>query len=589
MAARPKTGPALKRIGGNVREGLSDAVVALRRETQRPDLVLIPQDLRTADPSLFAEIAAGTMGLAGATANIDGRSPFSVPPPTPAWQAALLGFGWLSDLRASGSADAQALGRFSTLQWLSERRPPSSIDWQPAIAARRLMSWLANAGMLTEGAASADYERILEGFDAHMSALAEMAGGARGFDRLNVHIALAMGALCLTDQEPRLAPAVKGLATDLDRQIMASGLHVTRNGSVMIELMLDLLPLKQCFLARDREPPAPLIAALARMAPMLRHLQLGDRALARFNGVGMTEIDKLSAVLSYDVTDGKGPRPADISAASRYFRLARRKTVVLMDGGPPPQGRLSGTAGAGALSFEMSSGSALIVVNAGAPSPAGEDWRLQSRGTAAHSTMVMNETASSRLVQDPKIVDGGPPHLQGPALVEARLMEPGDGTVEVQGQHNGYAERFGMAHARVLSLSAQGNKLTGTDRIYQPQRLVLSGQGDRSFALHFHLHPRTRAKPGAQDGMVELTLTTGETWVFTSSGLRPGIEDSLFFATFTSAIRSLQIVLRGHAREDTQVRWTLERLEKDAPKVATPPPAPKLPKTDDEDDPDLAG
>ena len=35
----------------------------------------------------------------------------------------------------------------------------------------------------------------------------------------------------------------------------------------------------------------------------------------------------------------------------------------------------------------------------------------------------------------------------------------------------------------------------------------------------------------------------------------------LFFASFTGPLRTVQIVLRGHAFVDSQVRWSLERME----------------------------
>jgi uncharacterized heparinase superfamily protein len=64
--------------------------------------------------------------------------------------------------------------------------------------------------------------------------------------------------------------------------------------------MLDLLPLRQCFGARSIKPEQALAAAIARMAPMLRTLLLGDGLPARFNGVGFTERDALATALAYD-------------------------------------------------------------------------------------------------------------------------------------------------------------------------------------------------------------------------------------------------------------------------------------------------
>ena len=540
------------------RERLSGAVDVVRRGgTRRPELLLIPQDLRTADPGFFAELAAGTMGLAGATVRIDGTSPFRVVPPNEAWTAALRGFGWLSDLRAAQSGDAQALAVRCVEDWIAEDRPNDAVDWAPTVAARRLMAFLANAGMLLESAAPEAYDRFMIACDLHMQRLPKLTMTATGPARLVASTALLMGSLCITDQDAGLDAAIKGLDTELGRQILDCGAHVSRHPGVPVELMLDLLPLKQCFIARNLAPPRRMLDVMRRIAPMLRHLQLGDRSLARFNGMAGTDIGLLASVMAYDVGP---PDNADLSAASGYVRLLRRRTIVLMDGGLPPARNISSDSHAGALSFELSSGEALIIVNCGAPGPADQSWRVQSRGTAAHSTLVLNDMASSRLIRDAGGPLRQPPTLLGPSTVEAKIVEPGDGAIEVQSAHNGYQDRLGMVHSRVLRLSAQGDRLSGIDRIYQPQRLIAAGRPDRSFAIHFHLHPQTRVSHLAEGTTVDLLLSTGETWRFSANGAKIGLEDSLFFANFTGPQRTVQIVLRGHAFEDTQVRWSLERL-----------------------------
>ena len=90
---------------------------------------------------------------------------------------------------------------------------------------------------------------------------------------------------------------------------------------MLIELLLDLLPLRQCFGARSIEAGSRRCsAAIARMAPMLRTLRLGDGMLARFNGVGCTERDALATVLAYDDSPTVWPAPR---RPSGYVRLAR--------------------------------------------------------------------------------------------------------------------------------------------------------------------------------------------------------------------------------------------------------------------------
>ena len=64
------------------------------------------------------------------------------------------------------------------------------------------------------------------------------------------------------------------------------GGHISRNPGVIIDLLLDLLPLKQAFTGRNIAPPPQLLNAIDRMMPMLRFFRHDDGNFALFNGMG---------------------------------------------------------------------------------------------------------------------------------------------------------------------------------------------------------------------------------------------------------------------------------------------------------------
>ena len=129
-----------------------------------PDrLVIAPQDIRTADPTMAADIYAGYFAFAGKMVNAHGVSPFEVAPPSPAWAANLAGFGWLRHLRAADTALARANGRVLVEDWIASRgRPSNAIDWEPRVIARRLLSWLSQSPLILEGADLPFYGRFMK-------------------------------------------------------------------------------------------------------------------------------------------------------------------------------------------------------------------------------------------------------------------------------------------------------------------------------------------------------------------------------------------------------------------------------------------
>mgnify|MGYP001286658175 CR=1 FL=1 len=522
------------------------------------DLLLAPQELRSADPSLAADIASGSLGLAGSLVPINDGSPFSLSPPNPAFFAALHGFAWLSDLRAANTFDAHAVATRLVLDWIERFDRAGDDPWRPDIVARRFISWLSNASFLMQRAQSETYERLITSLARHLHAL--LAHGQARSNHpasLQIKIAAVFGCLCLTEQEDTLKPALDRLHHELDRQILPDGSHVSRNPAEIVELLLDLLPLKTCFTARDHAVPPQLIDITRRMIQMVRHMRLGDGGLARFHGMGPAYPDRIAAVLSYD--DWQAPA-LDTATNSRYLRLQRRQSTILLDGGPPPPPGFAAEAHAGCLSFEMSCDQQLIIVNCGAPGPADQDWRLPARSTSSHSTLVLNDQSSSRIVRHGSGGNKLPlPYLIGPFQVEAILRDGDDGAAELRTSHAGYVEKHGMVHQRSLRLTAHGDRLDGHDRIHR------AGKSGRSkstlpFSIHFHISPRAKVTLASDPQHAVIILPDGQCWRLAAQNVVLGLEESIFLARLAGPIRGVQVVLRGQTMDDTEVRWRLQRV-----------------------------
>ena len=214
-----------------------------------------------------------------------------------------------------------------------------------------------------------------------------------GKEKLRARIALAFAALSLPVPPSALRNATRNLASEIERQILPDGGHISRNPMAVLELLADLLPLRQTYANQAEEPPAALIGAVERMLPALRFFRHQDGSLARFNGMGATIHDRIAAILRHDDTAGA---PLLHAPHSGYERLSMGGTTVIADTGLPPPTDVSGRAHAGCLSFEMSSGRHNFIVNSGVDTFGAPDFRPLARATAAHSTATLNDTSSAR-------------------------------------------------------------------------------------------------------------------------------------------------------------------------------------------------
>ena len=131
-------------------------------------------------------------------------------------------------------------------------------------------------------------------------------------------IALTYAALSMAGQIRHLRTVTKKLGDELESQILPDGGHVSRNPGALIELLIDLLPLKQAFSSRNVPPPEPLLNAIDRMMPMLRFFRHGDGNFALFNGMGPTAADLMATILAYDDARGEPVTNAPHSGYQRF-------------------------------------------------------------------------------------------------------------------------------------------------------------------------------------------------------------------------------------------------------------------------------
>jgi uncharacterized heparinase superfamily protein len=324
----------------------------------------------------------------------------------------------------------------------------------------------------------------------------------------------------------------------------------------LIELLIDLLPLRQTFAARNIAPPPALLNAIDRMMPMLRFFRHGDGSVALFNGMSGTPSDLIATLLAYDDTHGA---PMASMPHTGFQRLDAGQMTVIIDTGPPPPPSVSQDAHAGCLSFEMSSGTSRIVINCGMPSTGRDNWRAFARSTAAHSTLTHHETSSCQFVEmsTMKKLLQGAPIIAGPQNVENFREVVSNGEL-LTTSHDGYVQRFGLIHRRVLMASPDGTRLDGEDTISPaPNARVRNNETD--YALRFHLHPSVKANRLTDARGVMLVLPNRDVWTFEALDDKVDLEDSVFLAGTDGARRTAQIVIRQDTRHASSIRWSFAR------------------------------
>jgi uncharacterized heparinase superfamily protein len=546
------------RFARNLVARASGGSVALSRlwpgRTDR--LIIAPHDLRTADATRAAEIYAGRFVFAGKIVTCHGRSIFDLEPPSEDWEVALLGFGWLRHLRAADTTLTRANARALVDDWLSNNSRKRPVGRRADVLSRRVISLLSQAPLVLGDTDGKFYRRYLRGLAREIRYLRYTMMDIDGVPRLQVLIALCYASLCLANQGSYIRAATRKLSDELQRQILPDGGHISRNPGALIELLIDLLPLRQTFAARNIAPPPALLNAIDRMMPMLRFFRHGDGSFALFNGMSSAPSDILATLLAYDDTHGV---PMASMPHTGYQRLDAGAMTLIIDTGAPPPTSVSQEAHAGCLSFELSSGPSRIVTNCGMPSTSRENWRVFARSTAAHSTLTYHETSSCQFVElsAMKRLLHGAPVVSGPSNVESYREVVANGVL-LTTSHDGYLPRFGVVHRRALMVALDGSRLDGEDTVAPAPGARTKGN-DADYAVRFHLHPSVKASRLSDARGVMLVLPNRDVWTFEALDDKVELEDSVFLAGNDGPRRTAQIVIRQDSRNAPSIRWSFVR------------------------------
>ena len=415
--------------------------------------------------------------------------------------------------------------------------------WDADVVARRALSFLAQSPLILHDADHDLYRDFVRALLRHASVLRSAIGSCEpGLPRMHAAIGIALIGLSLSQQERLARAGLDRVDAELQTQILPDGGHVSRNPSALVEILVDLLPLRQSLIARGLVPSEHLLHSIDRMMPMLRFFRHGDGAFAHFNGAASSAGGMVPTVISYDETLGA---PAASATYSGYERVEARDSLLIVDAGGPPPIAFSSEAHAGALSFEFSRGIQRIIINCGAPAARHQTLRRAARRTAAHSTATLDEESSCRFSSSAVNAQ----IVSGPHTMVARRQNPDDGSTVLQMKHDGYVRRFGLVHERNLRLVADGHLLEGMDR-FNGEPL----QSDLSFATRFHLHNAVAIHSTDRRTALDLRLSDGSVWRF-EANCPIAIEESVHLSDVFGSRASNQIVLMSGARSEVPVKW----------------------------------
>jgi uncharacterized heparinase superfamily protein len=483
---------------------------------------------------------------------------------TPPFEETVHSFAWLADLEACAPREqgspvaARILAAWLDANPKAPSRPGKRPAWSIANAGRRELNWLVYAPLMFTHSDKKLRQRTLRAIEDTARWLDRNVG--RSEDRL-AEVAgwcgIIAAGLLLANGKPRRLYGEAGLSGAMGELIGDDGGVLSRSPLAQMEAISLLIKLRSCYEAVKLEPPKLLESMLALLVPPLLALTHGDGSLGSWQGAWAIEADVLSRLIS---ASGVRTRPLRDIRQWGYQRVVAQKGILQFDAAPPPLARHARSGCASTLAFEFSHAAQRLIVNCGGSACSGGlvPVRLEQglRATAAHSTLVV-DNANSTAVHLNGVIGTGVTQVD----VDRRTLD-GDrngGATRLEASHDGYAERYGLLHRRILILRDDGTELRGEDVLLPSGRK--GKRGKVSFAVRFHLGPGVEAGISEDGKGAGLALPDGSYWQFRSGNGDVEIEESLWVDGQGRPLPIQQLVIQGMvSRSGGNFAWLLKKM-----------------------------
>lgn len=382
---------------------------------------------------------------------------------------------YFDDLNAESSAARDSWHNELITNWIAANSPGRGTGWEPYPTSLRIVNWVkwALAGNTLDYAAqhslAIQTRWLMRRLEWHLLGNHLFANAK----------ALVFAGLWFDGPEAAgwLATGMRILAREIPEQILSDGGHFELSPmyhALALEDMLDLVNIARAYGRKDmadrwdEQVPLMLRWLLAMTHP--------DGELAFFNDTAFGIAPSVDQLMAYAARLGN-PAPLPLPdllhlPASGYVRLTRGSAVLIADLARIGPDYLPSHSHADTLSFELSLHGRRVIVNSGISVYGLGTERLRQRGTAAHSTVVIDGKDSSEVWSGFRVGRRARPF-------DIELCDDG-GRLRVTGAHDGYSHLpDGPVHRRTWELSDDG--LVVCDQI--------EGGTKHQVEARFFLHP----------------------------------------------------------------------------------------------------
>ena len=325
-------------------------------------------------------------------------------------------------------------------------------------------------------------------------------------------------------------------------QVDINGFHKSYNPLEHAMFINNLYEIKSILLFFTKSDSKDLNFHILNMTSLLINLIHKDGSIALFNGSNNYKINEINNIIKLS----KDIKIKEVSSVENGLAIyASKNKKVYLEVVKPTSSSIYQKIHAGTLSFEFSFLNEKIITNCGSI-----DTQLNSKSqylkfSAAHSTIILNNTNVFNLSQKNYIKE----------LPKTILHEAKNNIDHIiwTSSHDGYLKRYNKIIKREIYIYKDMDKISGKDIILNTK---INSKKD-IYTIRFHLMPKTISAISNNKKTVFIKTKKNQSWIFKSES-RLSIENSIYINNENKIEQSKQIVINGIIKDkNITEEWTL--------------------------------
>ena len=453
-------------------------------------------------------------------------------------------FYWLFsiDLKSSKKATQSIIST-----WIDKNKEYNYKNWEIDLLSKRVISWISNSKLTYEDSSEEYKLKLNSMIKKQINHLINEINRSDSFDdKIIGCTAIILSGLGYKDKN-YLEYGLKLLSRFTKYSLDNYGFPKSRSLRQLIFYLKHLILIRELLKETMSLIPEFLDESIFYLGKSYSLMCENNKHTYLFNGNHETnnkDFDNYLKEQGYKFVN----RSNDIGG---YILLKNKKNSICVDLGSSPDRKFTNNYQFGALSFEFTYMDKKIICNSGYFQNLNHQLNDISRSSAAHSTLVIDNTSLSNFKRD----SFGNRYIEKNIKIFDKKIIYEKNFWLIEGSHDGYLSKYGLIHKRSLRFNQTNYNLIGNDTIISKK-----GFEEYNFEVRFHLLPIAKVTKTVNEKVILIEIGDSG-WKFFCENFPLNIETGLYFGKKNHYLENQNIVIFGKTTNNQQnIEWKIEKI-----------------------------